>query len=105
MQSEYLDYAAIGLAELARSGQVSARELIDTAITRAEAVDPALNAIVLKDYQAARDRASWGGRDGSGTLGVGPLAGVPYLIKDLECTGRGFAHVHGMPPFPAFHAH
>ena len=89
MQSEYLDYDAIGLAELVRSGQVSARELIDTAITRAEAVDPALNAIVLKDYQAARNRASRGGRDGSGTLGDGPLAGVPYLIKDLGAPVAG----------------
>jgi amidase len=89
VQSEYLDYDAIGLAELVRSGQVSARELIDTAITRAEAVDPALNAIVLKDYQAARNRASRGGRDGSGTLGDGPLAGVPYLIKDLGAPVAG----------------
>lgn len=89
MQSEYLDYDAIGLAALVRSGQVSARELIDTAITRAEAVDPALNAIVLKDYQAARNRASRGGRDGSGTLGEGPLAGVPYLIKDLGAPVAG----------------
>ncbi|MDN7177457.1 amidase [Caballeronia sp. SEWSISQ10-4 2] len=89
MQSEYLDYDAIGLAELVRSGQVSARELIDTAITRAEAVDPALNAIVLKDYQAARNRASRGGRDGSGTLGEGPFAGVPYLIKDLGAPVAG----------------
>ena len=89
MQSEYLDYDAIGLAALVRSGQVSARELIDTAITRAEAVDPALNAIVLKDYQAARNRASRGGRDGSSTLGDGPLAGVPYLIKDLGAPVAG----------------
>lgn len=89
MQSEYLDYDAIGLATLVRSGQVSARELIDTAIARAEAVDPALNAIVLKDYQAARNRASRGGRDGSSTLGDGPLAGVPYLIKDLGAPVAG----------------
>jgi len=89
VQSEYLDYDAIGLAALVRSGQVSARELIDTAIARAEAVDPALNAIVLKDYQAARNRASRGGRDGSSTLGDGPLAGVPYLIKDLGAPVAG----------------
>jgi amidase len=89
VQSEYLDYDAIGLAGLVRSGQVSARELIDTAIARAEAVDHALNAIVLKDYQAARNRASRGGRDGAGTLGGGPLAGVPYLIKDLGAPVAG----------------
>ena len=89
MQSEYLDYDAIGLAELVRSAQVSARELIDTAIARAEAVDPALNAIVLKDYQAARHRASRGGRNGARSLGDGPLEGVPYLIKDLGAPVAG----------------
>ena len=89
MQSEYLDYDAIGLAELVRNAQVSARELIDTAIARAEAVNPALNAIVLKDYQAARNRASRGGRNGARSLGDGPLAGVPYLIKDLGAPVAG----------------
>ena len=58
MQSDYLDYDAIGLAQLVRRREVSARELIDTAIARAEAVNPAINAIVLADYQAARERAS-----------------------------------------------
>jgi amidase len=92
LQSEYLDYDAIGLAELVRSGRVSARELIDTAIARAEAVNPAINAIVLKDYQAARNRASRASQashDGHGSLGNGPLAGVPYLIKDLGAPVAG----------------
>lgn len=86
MQSEYLDYDAIGLAELVRSGKASARELIDTAIARAEAVEPAINAIVLKDYQAARNRAT---RDNARALGAGPLAGVPYLVKDLGAPVAG----------------
>ncbi|WP_438395057.1 amidase [Caballeronia sp. DA-9] len=89
MQSEYLDYDAIGLAELVHTGQVSARELIDTAIARAEAVNPAINAIVLKDYQAARNRASRSVRDGANSFGDGPLAGVPYLIKDLGAPVAG----------------
>jgi amidase len=84
VQSEYLDHDAIGLAELVRTGQVSARELIDTAIARAEAVNPAINAIVLKDYQAARNRASR-----SGFPADAPLAGVPYLIKDLGAPVAG----------------
>ncbi|KQR79656.1 6-aminohexanoate hydrolase [Burkholderia sp. Leaf177] len=84
MQSEYLEHDAIGLAELVRTGQVSARELIDTAIARAEAVNPAINAIVLTDYQAARNRASR-----SGLPADGPLAGVPYLIKDLGAPVAG----------------
>jgi amidase len=96
VQSDYLDYDAIGLAELVRTGEVSARELIDTAIARAEAVDPAINAIVLKDYQAARNRAS---RDNGRGLGDGPLAGVPYLIKDLGAEVAGLRMAMGSRHF------
>jgi amidase len=96
VQSDYLDYDAIGLAELVRTGAVSARELIDTAIARAEAVDRAINAIVLKDYQAARNRAS---RDNGRALGKGPLAGVPYLIKDLGAEVAGLRMAMGSRHF------
>jgi amidase len=84
--SDYLAHDAIGLAELVRTREASARELLDMAIARAEAANPAINAIVLKDYEAARQRAS---RDHAHTLGDGPLAGVPYLIKDLGAPVAG----------------
>ncbi|HEY3599108.1 MAG TPA: amidase, partial [Paraburkholderia sp.] len=58
MQSDYLAHDAIGLAELVKKREVSARELLDAAISRAEAANPAINAIVLKDYDAARQRAT-----------------------------------------------
>jgi amidase len=85
VQSDYLAHDAIGLAELVKKREVSARELIDAAIARADAANPAINAIVLKDYDAARRRASRERADGGSPdhLGAGPLAGVPYLIKDL----------------------
>jgi amidase len=94
VQSDYLDHDAIGLADLVRKRKVSARELLETAIARAEAANPAINAIVLKDYDAARERASRNGANGSdktdaSTLGDGPLAGVPYLIKDLGLAVKG----------------
>jgi amidase len=84
--SDYLAHDAIGLANLVRTREASARELLDMAIARAEAANPAINAIVLKDYDAARQRAS---HDHSHTLGDGPLAGVPYLIKDLGAPVAG----------------
>ena len=88
MQSDYLCYDAIGLAERVRTREISARELLDTAIARAEAVNPAINAIVLKDYDAARRRALRDG-DGTGGLAPGPLAGVPFLVKDLGAPVAG----------------
>ncbi|ABC37289.1 amidase family protein [Burkholderia thailandensis] len=76
VQSDYLCHDAIGLAQLVAQREASARELLDAAIGRAQALNPALNAIVLNNYAAARERATSGALDG-------PLAGVPYLVKDL----------------------
>ncbi|HEY1116594.1 MAG TPA: amidase family protein, partial [Acidimicrobiales bacterium] len=73
--AEYRRHDATGLARLVADGEVSAAELLDVAIARAEAVDPALNAIVQPMHEQARRRAS---ADLSG-----PFAGVPFLVKDL----------------------
>jgi amidase len=83
--NDYLAHDAIGLAELIRTREVSAREVLDTAIARAEATNPAINAIILKDYEAARQRAS---HEPNGA-GDSPFAGVPYLIKDLGAPVEG----------------
>ncbi|MBB2927206.1 amidase [Paraburkholderia silvatlantica] len=97
MQSDYLEYDAIGLADLVRRREVSARELLDTAIARAEATNPAINAIVLKDYEAARERARRIEASGNGVsaLSVGPLAGVPFLVKDLGAAVAGLRMTFG----------
>src|SRR5262245_44469038 len=44
MFKEYADHDALGLAELVRGKQVTATELLETAIARAELVNPQLNA-------------------------------------------------------------
>ncbi len=72
----YSEYDAIGLAELIATAEVSTREVVDAAIARAEEVNGALNAIVTPMYDQARAVA-----DQNPT---GPLAGVPFLIKDLN---------------------
>jgi Asp-tRNA(Asn)/Glu-tRNA(Gln) amidotransferase A subunit family amidase len=107
VQSDYLSHDAIGLAELVKTREVSARELLDTAIARAEAVNPAINAIVLKDYDAARRRAQRNG-DGTDGLAPGPLAGVPFLVKDLGAAVAGLPmtlgsrhYRHYVPPADA----
>lgn len=72
---EYLSHDATGLAELVRRGEVSALELLELALSRAEALDPSINAIVHSMEDDARRDAS---RDPSG-----PFCGVPFLAKDL----------------------
>src|SRR3984893_572341 len=79
---EYRRYDAVALADLVGKGEVSAGELLDVAIARAEAVNPEINAIVHKQYEQARATI------GKGLLN-GPLAGVPYLIKDLAIFEAG----------------
>ncbi len=76
---DYQQYDAIGLAELIRRGDVSALELTDTAIATIEQINPKLNAVTHKFFQQAREQAQQ-------ALSAGPLAGVPFLIKDSLCS-------------------
>ena len=72
--AEYASYDAMGLAELVRQREVSAAELLEEAILRIERVNPALNAVVERLYEAARSTAN-------GPL-EGPLLGVPFATKN-----------------------
>lgn len=66
---EYRRHDAVGLAQLVAKGEVSADELMATAAARLEEVNPKINAVTQRF-------APRGG-------GQGPLAGVPFLLKDL----------------------
>ncbi len=87
---------ATGLGERVRKGEVDPLELADAAIARAEAVNPEINAIASKFYDAARDRAKTIDR-------TAPLAGVPFAIKDLGIAWKGVPIHSGsrLPPFVA----
>ena len=78
--SEYVEQDAVGLADLIRHGEVSAAEVGAAAAAAIDAVEPALNALVLDRFAEplAYDAS-------------GPLAGVPFAIKDLV------AHAAGVP--------
>ena len=73
---EYGDYDALGLAELVRTKQVSAGELLDAALTRAEAAQAKLNCFSDLFADLARRQLEAG-------TGDGPFAGVPFVTKDL----------------------
>ena len=51
---DYRRHDAVALAGLIAKGEVSAKEVLETAIARAEAVNPKINAIVHKQYERAR---------------------------------------------------
>ena len=54
---EYDSYDGLGLADLVSSKEVKAEELLETAISRIEKVNPQLNAIVTEMYDLAREAA------------------------------------------------
>ncbi len=66
------DLDAVALAAALRAGEVSQAELIDAAIARAEAVDPALNGLAHAAFDRARTDAP---RNGF-------FAGIPTFVKD-----------------------
>ena len=82
---EYRQFDAIGLADLVSRGEVTAAELLELAIARADAVNPQLNGLIIPLYDMARKQAT-------GPLS-GPLAGVPMLVKDL------FQEIGGAPNY------
>src|SRR5689334_5487771 len=78
------DHDAVGLVEKLRAGEVSARELVDAAIARAESVNPQLNGLAFEAFDRARARA-----DARRPYG-GYFDGVPTFVKDNVA-------VEGMP--------
>ncbi|MFN7179286.1 amidase [Hyphomonas sp.] len=70
---ELMDGTAMAAAIAA--GETTAREQVEAAIARAQAVEPQINGIVTETYESARS-------DASGLL-TGAFAGVPSFIKDL----------------------
>src|SRR4030095_4746919 len=74
---EYGNYDAVGLAELVRKKEVSARDLLDEPLARTAKVDPQINAVVVKHYDYAERQVERG-------LPDGPFTGVPFLLKDLD---------------------
>src|SRR5258707_7590336 len=94
--ADYVKYDALGLGELVRRKEVHPVELIETAIARAEAVNPPLNFMVFADFERARSAAR--------RAAAGPFAGVPMFLKDILAFAEGMPTRQGarfIPPAPS----
>ena len=69
------DLDAVGLADAIRAGRVGRTEVIEAAIARTEAVNPALNGLAYEAFQQARAAAK-------ADPASGPFSGVPTFVKD-----------------------
>ncbi|MFE9830582.1 amidase [Streptomyces halstedii] len=76
--SEYVGFDGVGLAELVAKGEVTPAELEAVAREAVRAVNPRINAVV----------ETWPADDAP-VPGGAPLAGVPFLIKDIGVSMAG----------------
>ena len=86
--ADYERYDGLGLAGLVRGGELRAEEVLEAAIERVEALNPALNAVVTRLYDQARAALAAG-------LPAGPFTGVPYALKDLGALYAGAVTSYG----------
>ena len=87
-REDYRARDALGLADLVRTGEVTAREVLDAAIGEMDRLDQTLNAIVMRNDEKARDDAE--------SLDImAPLAGVPFPAKDINVHIAGFRATYG----------
>jgi aspartyl-tRNA(Asn)/glutamyl-tRNA(Gln) amidotransferase subunit A len=95
---DFRDVTVADLAEQVGAGALSARELVGAALERIDRLDDKLGAFVAVDGEgalveaAAIDERIAHGED------VGPLAGIPLAVKDLDDVA-GFVTTHGSRAF------
>ncbi len=75
---EYMSHDGIGLASLVRNKDVTSQELVATATSAANQVNPALNAVVEIFADELEPET-----------GEGPFGGVPFFIKDFVIMAKG----------------
>jgi amidase len=89
---------AVTLAGLLRRREVSAREVIAAHISRIEAVDGAVNAVVTRCFDSALAKAAAADAALARGESTGLLHGLPVAHKDLHDTA-GVRTTHGSPLF------
>ncbi|MGT2906310.1 amidase [Streptococcus dentiloxodontae] len=86
-----LDKDASGLAKAVRKKEISAAELVQAVIEKAETVNPQINAITSRRYDKAIKEAQ------EGDFSSKPFAGVPIFLKDLGQEQEGEISTAGSP--------
>jgi aspartyl-tRNA(Asn)/glutamyl-tRNA(Gln) amidotransferase subunit A len=79
----------IDIREAIRSGKTGAREWVDRALKQIQRLDPELHCLISYDGDRAMDLAEQVDERIARGEQVGPLAGVPLLVKDNFCTRFG----------------
>ncbi|WP_207536638.1 amidase [Sabulicella rubraurantiaca] len=96
--TEPCDLSAVEARRLIGQKRLSPTELLESCLRRIEEVNPAVNAMVAMDEESARREAKSVEEAIARGDTVGPLAGLPLGIKDLEQT-KGLRTTWGSPIF------
>ena len=96
--SQPCDLDATSAMALLAAGELSAVELLESCLARADAADGAVNALVVRDDDAARATARQIDSARARGESLGPLAGLPVAIKDIQATA-GLTTTYGAVPF------
>ena len=86
VMNELLALSAVDLRRGIGTKEISPVELLEAAIARIEALNPAVNAIAATDFERARKLAVSAEADARNGEPLGPLHGLPTGIKDLHET-------------------
>src|SRR3954468_14278674 len=100
LSRDVLDQTAGEIVQALAAGQVGALELTEAAIARIETRDQALNAVVVRDFDRARDAAR--AADAALARGErGPLLGLPMTVKESHDIA-GLPTTWGFEPFKGY---
>ena len=83
------ELSAVEMRRLIGSKEISPVELLESCIERIEATDGRINAVPIRDWEGARHAAKVAEQKVLAGEALGPLHGLPVLVKDLS-------HVAGM---------
>ncbi len=86
MSQEICWMSAVEVAEAVRTKRLSPVEVVDALLAQVDRVNPELNAIITRTDELARAQARAAEEQVMRGEELGPLHGVPILIKDLEET-------------------
>src|SRR5579871_3560956 len=95
MIKDYCKHDGVALAALIKSRQVTASEVMDTAIALSKKMNETLNFMAVDCADVGRSLARQ-------PLPSSPLAGVPYLLKDTFTSWAGTVTTNGCNLFKDF---
>jgi amidase len=87
-RQEYQSYDLIGLSQLVAKGELSPVETVEIAIREIEAINPAINAVVVRRFEIALEELKH-------RKDKPRFIGMPYLAKDLHAPVKGLPLANG----------